>query len=77
MKHIFALVRYFKRVILLLIGFQSKSNVAVLVLLSYKYIILYHVSLWVHPVILYINNTEMAFLLEMKWCISVADVFLC
>lgn len=42
LKHIFALVRYFKRVILLLIGFQNNSNVAVLVPLSYKYIILYH-----------------------------------
>lgn len=42
LKYIFGLVRYFKTVLLLLIGFQNNSDISVLVLLSYKYIILYH-----------------------------------
>lgn len=33
---------YFKRVTLLLIGFQNNSNVAVLLPMAYEYIMLYH-----------------------------------
>lgn len=77
LRHIFALVRYFKTVILLLIDFQNNSNVTVLLLLSSKYIISYHVILWAHSEIFDINNTDVAFLLEMRWCISITDRFLC
>lgn len=77
LRHIFALVRYFRTAISLLIDFQNNSNVTVLLLLSSKYIILYHVILRVHSEIFDINNTDIAFLLEMRWCISITDRFLC
>lgn len=68
---------YFKRVTLLLIGFQNYSNVAVLLPMSYEYIMLYD-TLFCGLILkyFYIYSTQVAFFLEIKWCISITEIFL-